>query len=255
MSRFHYDEYRDCLAAEIRRLAAAVQDADPRTPVPTCPAWTLDQLIEHVGHIHRWATAIVGKLSARRLDRQAADWPLPPDPADYPAWLLAGGRGLLEVLHNADPDAAVWVWGGDPYVRWWGRRMLHETTIHRCDAELALGAKPRLDPDTALDGVDEFLTNLSYAAPFAPGVRDLRGDGERMRLSCLDEEVDWTITLTGDGFRWSHDDENRPVDTQVDATATDLYLLVWRRRDLDDPRVEVRGKHAVAENWMARSAI
>ena len=28
-------------------------------PVPTCPDWTVRQLVEHLGGVHRWAAAIV----------------------------------------------------------------------------------------------------------------------------------------------------------------------------------------------------
>jgi hypothetical protein len=52
----------------------------------------------------------------------------------------------------------------------------------------------------AVDGIDEFLDNLPYAATFAPGVQHLRGTGQRMRLSCSDREVFWTITLRGLGL-------------------------------------------------------
>ncbi len=59
--------------------------------------------------------------------------------------------------------------------------MLHETTMYRCDGQLALGAPPTIEPAVAVDGIDEFLDNLPYAVTFAPGVRNLRGDGQRLR--------------------------------------------------------------------------
>src|SRR3954449_6679652 len=102
-----YQQYCDNLGAELWTLAATVDEADPDIPVRTCGAWTLRMLVEHTGHVHRWAAAIVGKLSPRRLYRKAADWPLPADPADWATWLTAGGRELMEVLHDAEPAAPV----------------------------------------------------------------------------------------------------------------------------------------------------
>ena len=42
--------------------------------------------------------------------------------------------------------------------------MLHETTVHRADAELtAWLVDPEVDPVVAADGIDEFLFNLPSA--------------------------------------------------------------------------------------------
>ena len=38
------DRYDAELHAQTARFAAAVRDADPALPVPTCPAWTLADL-------------------------------------------------------------------------------------------------------------------------------------------------------------------------------------------------------------------
>ena len=40
-------------------LAELAAGADLTRPVPTCPDWTMRQLITHVGRAHRWAAAIV----------------------------------------------------------------------------------------------------------------------------------------------------------------------------------------------------
>jgi uncharacterized protein (TIGR03083 family) len=133
--------------------------------------------------------------------------------------------------------------------------MLHETTVHRCDVELALGLPLTIEPAVAVDGIDEFLDNLPYAANFAPGVRNLRGGGQRLRLSCPDREVIWTITLGEDGFTWSHDRGEGYVDAAVNADAVDLYLLVWGRIGLDDPRVGVIGDRSLLRHWVTHSAM
>jgi uncharacterized protein (TIGR03083 family) len=198
---------------------------------------------------------VVGKFSARRLEQKAADWAPPSNPAEYPDWLRAGGRDLVTVLRAADPDAPCWVWGADPHVRFWSRRVLHETTVHRCDAELALGLPVTIEPAVAVDGIDEFLDNLPHAAGFSPGTRNLRGNGQRLRLSCPDREVIWTITLGEEGFTWSHERGDGPADAAVNADAADLYLLAWGRFGLDDPRVGISGDRALLRHWVAHSAV
>ena len=40
-------------------MAAAVAGADPDGTVPTCPEWTVRDLVRHMGGVHRWATGFV----------------------------------------------------------------------------------------------------------------------------------------------------------------------------------------------------
>jgi hypothetical protein len=155
---FDHESYCAGIAVEVEALAAAVDGADPSTPIPTCGSWLMYQLVEHCGRIHRWAATVAGKFSPRLMGRKAADRTLPSNPADYAPWLRAGGRDLVKVLRGADPDAPAWAWGADP-----------------------------------------------HAADFAPGVRNLRGDGQRLRLSCPDRKVIWTVTFGEEGFTWSHE--------------------------------------------------
>ena len=90
----------------------------------------------------------------------------------------------------------MWAWGPDKHVRFWSRRMVHETGVHRVDAELALGIEPRVDPAVAAGGVVEFLENL-------PRSSALRGDGEQLRLVATDRPDQWTITRQPAGFDWA----------------------------------------------------
>jgi uncharacterized protein (TIGR03083 family) len=49
----------DALRTEGERMAAAAAVADPDGAVPTCPEWTVRDLIRHMGGVHRWATGYV----------------------------------------------------------------------------------------------------------------------------------------------------------------------------------------------------
>jgi uncharacterized protein (TIGR03083 family) len=242
----------DSLAVEVGVLAQVVRAADPQTPVHTCDPWVMADLLGHLGQIHRWAWSMVRDLSHSRLAGREKLFGAPA-PAGLTAWLVAGGEDLVATLRAADPDAPMWAWGADKHARFWSRRMLHETTLHRADAELALGATPKIDADLAVDGVDEFLDNLPCASHFAPGVRRLRGRGELLWVA-PDMDVAWLVELTPDGFTWRHDRSGTPTVTVVGAAA-DLYLFAWGRVRAGDARLTVSGDRDLLEHWVSNSAL
>ena len=138
-----YEDHLAVLGPEIARFAAVVKGMDMSAPVPGCPDWDLAALIGHMGHVHRWVHHIVSSGAQEPVGFMAVKFPRPDDPADLPAWLAEGGPLLVEEL-SGDPDAPVWGFGGNSR-RWWARRMLHEASVHRADAELTLGLEPVRD--------------------------------------------------------------------------------------------------------------
>jgi hypothetical protein len=131
--------------------------------------------------------------------------------------------------------------------------MLHETTVHRADAELALGRDPFIDGDIAADGIDELLDNLPCAAYFAPNVAALRGDGESMQLEATDADVRWLVRLEPDGFTWKR--QRADASVSVHGTVADLLLLLYRRLPVADARFVCAGDIAVLTRWLASSAL
>ena len=53
------DDYLASLDAAVDRMAVWSHAAGPDAPVPTCPGWTVRDLLAHQGMVHRWATAVV----------------------------------------------------------------------------------------------------------------------------------------------------------------------------------------------------
>ena len=241
------------LAVEVGRYVEAITGPDLSLPVPTCPGWDIAELVRHIGAVHRWAERMVRDGATERLARAELDLGLPPDVSGLPVWLASGGEALVATLRAADPDASIWVWGADPHVRFWSRRMLHETTVHRADAELALGRDPAIDPDTAADGIDELLENLPNAAYFAPKVAALRGDGESIRLDGTDVDVHWVVRLEPKGFTWARGRDDASV--RVSAPVADLLLLLYRRLPVADARFACLGDHDVLARWLDNSAL
>ncbi len=233
-------------------MADVVRGADLAAPVPTCPGWSLADLAEHTGIIHRWAAEMVRRLSPERLDRERMDVPVP-EPAARPDWLTDGGAHVVAAFRAADPAAPMWAWGADQHARFWPRRMLHETTVHRADAELALGRDAVISADVAVDGIDELLENLPYAARFRPHVKELRGAGESLHFHCTDTDGEWIIRLDADGFTYEREHAKGTV--AVRGPAADLLLLLYGRRPPDDPRVERFGDEALLDWWVEHSAL
>ncbi|MGW2366836.1 maleylpyruvate isomerase family mycothiol-dependent enzyme [Streptomyces sp. NPDC001667] len=245
--------HREAIAAETARMVAVAKGTDLTAPVPGCPGWTLVDLVKHTGSVQRWFSALLRQCVQERPQSRDAPFDFPAEDSAYPDWLTASAAEAASAFTTVDPDAPMWVWGADPHARFWIRRMLFETLVHRTDAEAAAGLPSTIDPGLATDGIDEFLVNLPYAVFFAPKVAELRGDGETLRFRCTDTDGDWLVRLRPDGFGLEPD-ATAGADTTVSGTAADLLLLMYGRRDRASDAFEVLGDEALLARWAANSA-
>lgn len=243
--------HRDAVAAETARFVQVLRGADLTAPVPTCPGWTLADLVRHTGSVQRWFAALLRKRVQERPLSREVELRLPEDEDGYADWLADSAAEAASAFESVAPDAPMWAWGADQHARFWVRRMLFETLVHRADAELALGLAPVIDPGLATDGIDEFLVNLPFAAPFAPGVAELRGTGETLRFRCTDTGGDWTVRLRPDGF--GLEASAAGADATVRGSAADLLLLAYGRLRLDAPAFEVEGDEDLLARWVTHS--
>ena len=249
----------DLVKADVARICALIAESDPDRPVPPCPKWTLDKLVEHVGGIHRWATAVVTRLPLQRIELGADEIGFPKNSwAAAPEWFAAGGAALIDALSQADLDAPCYAWGADQHVRFWLRRMLHETAMHRVDVELSvLGEATDLDAAVAVDNIDEFLANVPSMKRFRPAVRELHGDGETIHLHATDLDAsdlpgEWLITLEPDGFRWSHAHVKGAA--AVRGSASDLALWINQRKSGSAAGLDLLGEEPLLAYWSAKTA-
>ncbi|MEU9101360.1 maleylpyruvate isomerase family mycothiol-dependent enzyme [Streptomyces sp. NPDC048361] len=243
---------------ETARFVSAVEGADLSTPVPSCPGWSLVDLIRHTGSVQRMFSGLLrSRVQERPLSRDT-ELDLPAHDDGYPAWLTASSQVAAQVFADTPLDQSMWVWGADPHARFWVRRMLCETLVHRVDAELALGLRPVIDPALAADGVDEFLVNLPFAASFAPKTAQLRGTDESIRFRCTDRPGDWLIRLRPDGFGldpgWADATDSRAADATVEGAAADLLLFLYGRLGLTAQSLTFSGDDALLQRWVANSA-
>lgn len=243
--------YLDRLVDEGARFLAAIERGDPDAPVPTCPEWLLRDLVHHTGGIHRWATKIVSERRAEPfmddLELIAGGWPADEDLA---AWFRAGHALLLDALRAAPADAEIWSFlRGSPDGRtFWQRRQLHETTIHRADAESASGRVSPIAVDHAVDGIDELLTGFlpRRGGALRPAARST------IAVQPSDDDAGWLVTADPDGATTERE-RTDGADVVVRGPAADLYLLVWNRRDLDG--LEVKGDTSLLDLWRSSVTI
>ena len=249
LARMEHGDYLDGVRAQIAGMAAELDGKDPGTRVPSCPDWDVAALIKHVGMIHRWVSQIARTRATEPVSWKSVELGLPEDAAAMPGWLAAGAEPLADAL-SADPDTPVWSFGSDGSVGWWARRMLHETTVHRVDGQLALGVAPDIGDEVALDGVEELLGAWCPAVGGAKRVAELGRVGDSLHLHATDAPGEWTITLTEDGYDWERGHTKATV--AVRGTAVDLYLLMWNRRRLADAeRFETFGDSTLMDAWLA----
>ncbi|AZM53807.1 maleylpyruvate isomerase family mycothiol-dependent enzyme [Streptomyces sp. WAC 01529] len=246
------------VAAESRRFVALVEGADLSVSVPGCPGWTLLDLVRHTGSLQRWFSVLLRTHVQEPPATRAVELELPERDDAYGAWLAASAELAARAFAEVDLDAPMWTWGADPYARFWVRRMLHETLVHRVDAESALGLPSVIESASAADGVDEFLVNLPFATPFAPGVARLRGQGEVIRFRAVDSGREWLVRLRPDGFGLVGEARDgravEAADASVHGSAADLLLLLYGRLGRDSGGFEVAGDGELLERWFANSA-
>ncbi|MFF5015329.1 maleylpyruvate isomerase family mycothiol-dependent enzyme [Streptomyces sp. NPDC001165] len=248
-------DHRAAVAAETARFVAAVKDADLATAVPSCPGWTLADLVKHTGSVQRWFSVLLRARIQEPPRTREVDLRLPDQEDGYADWLAESATVAADAFAATDPDLPMWAWGADQHARFWARRMLFETLLHRTDAEFALGLRPAVDRPVAVDGIDEFLVNLPFAGFFAPKVADLRGPDRTIRFRATDGDDAWVVRLRPDGFGLdTAHPASAAVDATVEGTATDLLLLVYGRLSYEAEALAHEGDEQLLAHWFANSA-
>ncbi|MGH3915009.1 MAG: maleylpyruvate isomerase family mycothiol-dependent enzyme [Pseudonocardiaceae bacterium] len=259
MIRLSYDRYCAEIVAQTDLVRSRLKGVDLTTLVPSCPGWSLGQLLRHLGGAHRWAETIV---RTRATQPPSADHfrdlsgYTDEDPAVLAPWLAEGAAQLADTLRAAGSDAEVWTPVPGETAGFLARRMAHETVIHRADVVLALDAEFSVDEEVALDALDEWmeLGALPQMFEFHPEKRELLGPGRTLHLHATDTApeaaAEWLIDLTGDAIAWRHAHEKAAV--AVRGPLTDLLLIVYRRRPARSEGIEVLGDGQFLDFWLER---
>ncbi|WP_255472075.1 maleylpyruvate isomerase N-terminal domain-containing protein [Quadrisphaera setariae] len=232
---------------EAGRLAAALRPEALAVVVPGCPGWTVADLARHTGGVHRWARAA---LATAPDGAPGEELPGPQDDDAVPAWFAEGADELVVALASTSPAAPCWTFAAaeaPATAAFWARRQVHETALHRWDAESALsaaGLSAAPDPaawvedDVAADGVAE------VADVMLP--RQVRLGRTPALPGALALESASGCSVIGRGAE--------PV-AELTGSAPTLLLLLWGRTTLDaelaSGRLALAGSREAADHLLS----
>lgn len=240
-----FDLYLAALQTEGERFRAAIAAAGPDAPIPTCPEWTMGDLVRHTGEVHRWATTIIrGGLAKPSLIPADFLGPLPIDD-QLVEWFTEGLAVLVDALEAAPVELDAFVFHADPPAPrlFWARRQTHETSIHRIDAESASGRSTAVDATVAADGIDEMLTGFA-PRKFTP----LHADSPVSMLITADDALGaWRLTISDGPPAAERIDDVAAADAHcsVSGRADDIHRALWNRGGTD--ALQVDGDASVLE--------
>lgn len=227
--------------AIIRREAARLAEVarnEPTAPIPHYAGWAMIDLISHTGSVHQRTIDIVRNLRTENPGRTAAPALEPDELID---WFETGATEMAAVLESADPSTPVWGFGPSPDVEFWRTRMALETSIHRLDAEEAVGEAADLDPELAAAGIDEFGIMWLSGLPVPEGA-----SGPYVSLEASDSDVRWVISA-GETFFITRSEE--PAQVSLSDITSDLYLFLIGR--IPHHRLSASGDPATLEAWVS----
>lgn len=225
-------------SAALRAAAASAPDFE--APLPTCPGWTLRELVRHVGGAQRRQAGIVtagpdaGKPDVTWQDVAEA---APTEREALIAWAAEGTRLLMDALREAGPDRGCWAyWQTAQTPLTTGavaRHQVYEAGIHAYDAQLAAGDTQPLPDEIAVDAVDEFLFTVGSTSlpwPYKPAAMDVRAT----------EGAFWRATLDAAGVQLSRSAEApaMPAEFVLEGTASDLALVLYGRLPVEHLKLE-----------------
>jgi len=240
--------YLECLSADYGDLRDAASSVELTAPVPSCPGWTVSDLLVHLAQVYLHKAAIM------RTGRTPEPWPPAGLGAEAPLALLGRAYGALRGEFRArEPGSPAFTWyDPDQTVAFWIRRMAQETAVHRMDAELAAGLPITTAPaDLAVDGVDEVLKRMlafgsaAWPEEFAEMAGEhLAAEDGRDTIAVVAGQTAWTIrpsprrVAVEDGVG----DHPRVV---IEGRPDRLLRWLWGRAD--DDAVRLTGDPAWAD--------
>jgi uncharacterized protein (TIGR03083 family) len=258
MPQLNADRYAVEIEASTAGLAEILAEHDQGLPIPTCPEWTLRQLVTHVGRAHRWAAEITRTRSDAPIPfREVPDGKLPDDRTEQCAWLRAGAGRIVDAAREAGSDL-VWSFTGPTPAGFWLRRMAHETLVHRADAQLAAGAQPEpvIEAEVAADAIDEWLMLLAGGLGNADERTKALPAGAGLHIHATDDGLggrgEWMIRNDAGGL--TVEPGHGKGAAALTGPAASLVLVLMRRRPGSDPAVTVYGDSAVVDRWLASTA-
>ncbi len=243
-------------------FADHVARTNSRAAVPTCPGWTVLDLVTHLGNVHSWAATV---LETSKPASQLDDRPSSAKPKRLAQWYLGKAEDLYSVLRDTPPDRECWNFAfGVGVAQFWLRRQTHETLVHGVDLARAADVPERLPAELAGDGVDEALNVFLHRMHSRGHPAELSGP---VVLKAADTGQCWVvepaprtgIPAQASGLEGRRPDRSAPRVSYgfregadvAEAPAAVLFKLLWKRTQLSDPQVTARGDEEPLHRFLA----
>ncbi len=216
-------DYQLRIATEAASVRTAAASLDPDTPVPTCPGWTVQRLVQHLGRVFEMVTRVL-----QAADPQSPPSRVEPAPGDVFAIFDHQLATMREILAATDPATPVWHFTptAPKTAAFWSRRMAHEVTVHRIDVQAAAGTNSVVDPDFAADGIDEVLTRHIQRRTDAWAVGTHAGT---VLYHAADAGRAWTVRLVPGQLPQTVAEAVTEPDASVIGLADAVYRVAWGR--------------------------
>ena len=233
MSEAH-QTYLRWLEQENRAFVDAA-GVDLALPVPSCPGWSVNDLVLHQASFQLWITGLV---TDRTTDGRAPTDAVPPPRLGVVDWCESVGTGLVAALRACAADTPVWGVTRHQTAGSWARRQASETSVHRWDAQNAHAAGQPIDH--ADDYLDEMFVEL---VPSLVGRFGATAPTGSIELRSLDQQLSWTAEWSDVGTTFGP--QQSAADATVTGTTSDLFLAIWNR----SAEVEIDGDLGVLDEW------
>lgn len=203
--------------------------------VPTCDGWKIENLLTHLsfglGVCYPIAAATSPEADSESVFANADRSSSMAVGVDALTTFRTNMISCVDLLGAMEPDSPCWTYDGPGTVSFWIRRAAVETTIHRHDAEVALGRMPSVPSrERVSDGIDETLV---FA--FELACKKIGRPASTLRISATDFALERSIGTGG-------------TSATIIGNGHALLLSLWGRPQPDS--VEVDGDQDSGAEWL-----
>ena len=240
-----FDRYLQNFDLEIERFAA-ISPERLEDRLPHLSEWTVRSAVTHTARILRFVDLAL--QSDAESPPEKSDVPVAPEDETILAWLVDAASNITDTLRTVDGDSVRWTWTGPQPASWYARRLSHEVSMHRWDAQAAWIAPEPISGDIAVDGIDELL---EVYAPRRLSFEELAGNGETVHLHATDEETgEWFLEYQPASIKWER--SHTKGDVAARGSASDLLLMMWGR--IPPTQLDVFGDISLLERWQSAAS-
>jgi uncharacterized protein (TIGR03083 family) len=206
--------------------------------IPTLD-WSVEELLRHVGDVYTFATRVLVSRATERPERPGL-----PDGETLEVFGHALDE-LVSALQDCDAETPVWNWAPDQpdLASFWARRMAHESSVHRFDAQTAHGMVQPIDAELAGDGLDELI---DVVTPRVYDRDDVTGPTGTIALDSSDDGT-WCLELEAGGIKRLE----VLSDPMVTVRGTTSALLLASYTRMPWTALETEGDADVLAAWSA----